>query len=112
VHFLAETRTTPAATFRLPSLGWLLTGTALFAFAQWMVRNALGSRLLDGLEWVGVDDDLAERAGTLAQRFIRSHPGVDPVDYVIAASAQRLEAELWTKNLKHFPMFSGLRPPY
>jgi predicted nucleic acid-binding protein len=55
---------------------------------------------------------VAERAGMLANRYLRSHPGVDPVDYVIAATAQHLGAELWTRNLKHFPMFPGLSAPY
>jgi predicted nucleic acid-binding protein len=69
-------------------------------------------RLLDSLDLIGVDDAVAERAGMLANRYLRSHPGVDPVDYVIAATAQHLDAELWTRNLKHFPMFPGLSAPY
>lgn len=69
-------------------------------------------RLLDALDWIDVDGALAEDAGHLANRYLPSHPGVDPVDYVIAATATRLGAELWTRNLKHFPMFPGLRAPY
>jgi predicted nucleic acid-binding protein len=69
-------------------------------------------RLLDSLDMVGVDDPGAERAGLLANRYLRSHPGVDPVDYVIAATAQHLGADLWTRNLRHFPMFPGLVAPY
>jgi predicted nucleic acid-binding protein len=69
-------------------------------------------RLLDSLDLIEVDDTVAERAGMLANRYLRSHPGVDPVDYDIAATAQHLSAELWTRNLKHFPMFPGLKAPY
>ena len=69
-------------------------------------------RLFESLEWIAVDADLADHAGELANRYIRSHPGIDPVDYVIAATANRLDAQLWTHNLKHFPMFPGLQPPY
>jgi hypothetical protein len=69
-------------------------------------------RLLDSLDLIEVGDAVAERAGMLANRYLRSHPGVDPVDYVIAATAQHLNAELWTCNLKHFPMFPGLSAPY
>lgn len=69
-------------------------------------------RLLNSLELVEVDDAVAERAGMLANTYLRSHPGVDPVDYVIAATTQHLNAELWTRNLKHFPMFAGLPSPY
>ena len=68
--------------------------------------------LLGSLEWIEVDDALAEGAGALANQFLPSHPGVDPVDYVIAATVERLDAELWTRNLKHFPMFPGLKAPY
>ena len=69
-------------------------------------------RLLDGLDWIAVDDALAERAGALAHRYLSSHPGVDPVDYVIAATADRLAARLWTRNVRHFPMFPELESPY
>ncbi len=69
-------------------------------------------RLLDSLDWIEVDEDLAERAGALANRFLRSHPGVDPVDYVIAATVERLDARLWTRSVRHFPMFPELAPPY
>ncbi len=69
-------------------------------------------RLFDSLGWIEVDDDLAEHAGALARRYLPTHPGVDPVDYVIAATTQQLGAELWTRNLKHFPMFPDLRSPY
>lgn len=59
-----------------------------------------------------VDVDLADAAGTLARGYVRSHPGIDMVDYVVAATAMRLDADLWTKNIKHFPMFAGLAAPY
>jgi len=68
--------------------------------------------LFDNIEWIAVDEDLAERAGMLANRYLRSHPGIDPVDYVIAATTEQLDATLWTRNLKHFPMFEGLAAPY
>lgn len=64
------------------------------------------------VEWVGVGDEIAEHAGRLANRYLRSHPGVDPVDYIIAATAAQLDARLWTRNLKRFPMFPGLAAPY
>jgi hypothetical protein len=68
--------------------------------------------LLDAVRWIDVDDDLAERAGALARRYLRSHPGVDVADYVIAATAERLGADLLTCNRKHFPMFPDLPDPY
>jgi predicted nucleic acid-binding protein len=75
-------------------------------------EEAATRRLLDALEWFPVDDGVAEHAGLLANRFLRSHPGVDPVDFIIAATAIVHDASLWTRNLKHFPMFAGLEAPY
>lgn len=69
-------------------------------------------RLLDALDWIPVDDDIAERAGLLANRYLPSHPGVDPVDHIIAATVELHDAVLWTRNLKHFPMFPDLERPY
>lgn len=68
--------------------------------------------LLAELEWVPVDEDLADRAGALANRFGRSHGGIDVVDYVVAATVQALSAVLWTTNVRHFPMFPRLKAPY
>lgn len=68
--------------------------------------------LLDAFRWRVVDVDLADRAGVLARRYVRSHQGVDTVDFIVAAAAQVLDARLCTCNVKHFPMFGGLAPPY
>jgi predicted nucleic acid-binding protein len=56
-------------------------------------------RLLDSLGWIDVDDDLAEHAGALARRLLPTHPGVDAVDDVIAATGPQLGAELWTRSM-------------
>ena len=69
-------------------------------------------QLFGTIEWIDVNDEIAELAGLTANQFMRSHPGIDASDYIIAASAERLNATLWTTNLKHFPMFSGLTRPY
>ena len=68
--------------------------------------------LLDSVQWIEVDADLADRAGELARAYLRSHPGIDAVDYLIAATTIREGAELLTRNVKHFPMFEGLAAPY
>lgn len=68
--------------------------------------------LFGALTWVPVDVAIAERAGLLANRYLRTHPGVDPVDFVIAATAEAIDAPLWTRNLKHFPMIEDLVAPY
>ncbi len=68
--------------------------------------------LLDALRWIEVTVDLADAAGALGRKYLRSHPGVDVADYLIAAAAQRLEARPCTMNLRHFPMFPDLEAPY
>ena len=69
-------------------------------------------RLFGNLDWIDVDANLADRAGRLANQFLLSHPRIDPVDYVIAATTEQLNAHLWTHNVRDFPMFPGLQPPY
>lgn len=64
------------------------------------------------IHWIPVSIEIAERASELANQYWRSHSEVDVVDYVIAATSESLQAELWTGNVKHFPMFPGLEPPY
>jgi len=69
-------------------------------------------RLLDTLRWVEITRELADQAGELARRYLRSHRSIDTVDYVIAAAAMAIDAELKTTNVKHFPMLAGLRAAY
>lgn len=66
----------------------------------------------DTLDWVPVTGDLARRAGELAQRFRASHSGIDDIDFLVAATADLLDADLLTSNVRRFPMFEGLAAPY
>jgi predicted nucleic acid-binding protein len=59
-----------------------------------------------------VTDAIASRAAEHLRRYRRSHSGIDLVDYVVAATAELHDAELATLNVRHFPMFKGLRPPW
>jgi predicted nucleic acid-binding protein len=69
-------------------------------------------RLLSSLRWVPVDEPISRRAGELGRQYRRSHPGLGIVDFVIGATAQLLEAHLATANVRHYPMFAGLKQPY
>jgi len=69
-------------------------------------------QLFGGLRWVPVDETIARLAGELGRQWRRSHPGISSEDLAIAATAESLNAQLATSNVKHFPMFAGLRPPY
>jgi predicted nucleic acid-binding protein len=64
------------------------------------------------IEWVGVSEAIARRAGELGRRWRRSHPGIGVADLAVAATTEHLGASLATANVKHFPMFPELRVPY
>lgn len=68
--------------------------------------------LLDVVVWHPVDRQVAELAGELGRTWLPSHNGIDAADFVIAATTRLLDASLLTRNVKHFPMFPGLRRPY
>jgi hypothetical protein len=68
--------------------------------------------LLGSFEVVAVDELVAHKGGELARRFRRSHPGLGTADLLIAATAAVHLLELATANVRHFPMFPDLVPPY
>jgi predicted nucleic acid-binding protein len=68
--------------------------------------------LFSALTLLPVTDLVAGRAGEHLRRFRRSHPGIDLVDYVVAATAELHGARLATLDVRHFPMMKGLRPPW
>ena len=69
-------------------------------------------RFADSVGWIAVTGDVARTAAELARWYRASHSGIDDVDYLIAATALVLDAELLTLNVRHFPMFEHLAPPY
>jgi predicted nucleic acid-binding protein len=66
----------------------------------------------EALGWVPVSEEIARLAGGLARRYRPSHSGIDDADYLIAATALLLEADLLTTNVRHYPMLPGLEPAY
>ena len=68
-------------------------------------------RLFAVFKWIPVDEPIARRAGELGREHRRSHH-LGTVDLLVAATALELGAEVATANVRHFPMFKGLRPPY
>jgi hypothetical protein len=60
---------------------------------------------------IPVTTEIAKAGGLLRRKFGKSH-GVDVADAILAATAQAQEAELATLNVRHYPMFPGLRPAY
>lgn len=59
-----------------------------------------------------VTEIIARRAGDLTRQYRRRHSGIGLGDYLIAATADVKGYQLATLNVKHFPMFKGLRPPF
>ena len=85
--------------------------TEIFAGAR-PGEDAEVSYLLNRLRWLDVGAELADRAGRLAATYRRSHSVIDTVEFLLAAATQELNAQLLTLNVKHFPMFPGLKPAY
>lgn len=69
-------------------------------------------RLIGSLRVHGVDELVARRAGHFMRTHRRSHSGIGLGDYLVAATADVQGLELATLNVRHYPMFSGLRPPF
>lgn len=69
-------------------------------------------RLFRTIRWIAVDEPIARRAGELGRRWDRHRPGISVADLLIAATAMEVNAGLATANVRHFPMFDGLSPPY
>jgi predicted nucleic acid-binding protein len=75
-------------------------------------ERRITERLLGTLGWIALDEPIARRAGDLGRRWRASHRGLATADLVIAATALERELDLATLNVRHFPMFDGLAPPY
>lgn len=74
-------------------------------------EEAATRALLSTLIWHAVDTGVAELAGELGRTWLPSNR-IDSADLAIAATAIRTDSRLLTRNVKHFPMFSGLKAPY
>jgi predicted nucleic acid-binding protein len=69
-------------------------------------------RLLGSFRAEPVTEVVARRGGELMRQYRRSHSGIGLADYVIAATADVRGLTLATLNVRHFPMFPRLRPPF
>jgi predicted nucleic acid-binding protein len=58
-----------------------------------------------------VTQEIARAGGRLRAEYGKSH-GIGLADALVAATARQYGLLLNTLNVKHFPMFPGLRPPY
>jgi predicted nucleic acid-binding protein len=87
--------------------------TSLEVLAGMRPPEEEGTRaLLATLVWHPVDAEVAEEAGALGRQYLPGHHTIDSADLAIAATAIRTGSRLLTRNVRHFPMFEDLRPPY
>jgi predicted nucleic acid-binding protein len=68
--------------------------------------------LLRRIDWIDVTVELADAAAVLQRRHRAAHIGIGTVDYLLAAAAIELRGIVATSNVRDFPMFPGLQPPY
>ena len=68
-------------------------------------------RLMQSIGWIGIDEQIARRAGLLGRTWRRSHP-LSTTDLIVAATAKELGAQVATSNVRHYPMFEDLEPAY
>jgi predicted nucleic acid-binding protein len=70
------------------------------------------NRLLATMRQFPVTESIAWRAAGFMRTYRRSHQGIGLGDYLIAGTADVAGLELATLNVRHFPMFDGLEPPF
>jgi predicted nucleic acid-binding protein len=69
-------------------------------------------RLLSAFKVEPATEVVARRAGDMMRRYRAGHAGVGLGDYLIAATVDVKGLELATLNVRNFPMFPDLRPPF
>jgi len=89
----------------------VVTATEILGGMRSTERTAV-ARLLASLRLQPVNEVIARRAGELMREYRRSHSAVGLGDYLVAATAKVQGLDLATLNVKHFPMFEDLRPPF
>ena len=79
------------------------------------VRNAREEEQVDRLfsliPVLPVTPEIARQAGKFVKQYSTSH-AVELPDAIIAATCTVHYAELFTLNVKHYPMFKSIKPPY
>lgn len=69
-------------------------------------------QLLSSFRTEPVTEIVARTAGDYSRQYRRSHSGIGLGDYLIAATAEVKGYRPATLDVRHFPMFENLRPPF
>lgn len=75
-------------------------------------ERGVANSLFGVVSWVPIDEVIARRAGELGRAHRQTHGLIDAAHLAIAATADVLHLPLATSDVRHFPMFAGLVPPY
>lgn len=70
------------------------------------------TRLLASLDIFPVSSHVAWRAAEFMRQYRQSHSGIGLGHYLIAATAIAEGLQLATLNIRHFPIFEGIEPPF
>ena len=111
------TRGLPAAISFLEAaaeLGELWSVTPVRTEVGWGLRadeQDRMERLFRSIRWLEISETLAGRAAQHGRRWSRSH-GLGVIDALLAAAAEEVDAQVATHNVRDFPMFPGIEPPY
>ena len=68
-------------------------------------------RLFSIFPIIPVTANIAREAGKFVKQYRQSH-SVEIPDAIIAATCLISDSKLNTLNVRHYPMFKGLKPPY
>jgi predicted nucleic acid-binding protein len=88
-----------------------ITVSELFAGIRSPDEREKVKQLVESYRIIPFDADTAELAGDYLRKYRKSH-SLNIGDAAIAATARFHDLALITLNLKHFPMFPGLKRPY
>ena len=83
----------------------------LYAGMRGEQEQAVLDALFSAFRVISVTGPIARVGGLFKRDFGKSH-GVGLPDAIVAATVQIENAELCTLNVKHYPMFKGLKPAY
>ena len=113
IDLLRRSAAAQTAVEKLPERPSVCAVSALELYAG--ARSQQDEGKLEGLlglfRWVAMDRTIFRAAGSFMRHYRASHD-LEIADALIAATAEQHGLKLATLNVKHFPMFPRLKPPY
>jgi predicted nucleic acid-binding protein len=88
-----------------------ITVAEIYAGIKGKKEESEVERLFSIFPVIAASNEIAREAGKLVKQYRPSH-AVEIPDGIIAATCVIAELELHTLNIKHYPMFKDLKPPY